>query len=184
MKDNKWYSRKCSNEEAVYCSEYDNIKRHSEKQNWYKASQFCKDRSHVLATINQQNKDLDKSGWIGLYRKGGDTWRWISGLTSAYRNWAKEEPLTLDCAALDADSEKFHSMQCSSEIRFLCYDDNLVLVKENKTWEEARNHCNSLYTPCESSCIYKHSLLSLNNVTRDEYVYIRDRIYKATSNEV
>ncbi|TWW79540.1 Transmembrane protein 147 [Takifugu flavidus] len=62
-------------------------------------------------------------------------------------------------------------------------NDNLLVVKENKTWEEALNHCLQL-NACEdySSCDYTYNLLSLKEGSNLNY--IRNRIYGATTTEV
>lgn len=83
----------------------------------------------------------------------------------------------------DLDTDKWYSRSCFQEFRFLCIIDNLVLVTENKTWEEALEHCRNMTTPCAASggCMYRHDLLSLQ---WSDHSYVSDRIYKATSDEV
>ncbi|KAK1894926.1 Macrophage mannose receptor 1 [Dissostichus eleginoides] len=139
-----------------------------------------------LATITMDNTgELKSAGWIGLHRKAGETWSWIGGQQSDFRNWAQGEPRYADCGSFDPVNQKFHSKACSTELPFLCYDDNLVVVNENKTWEDALKHCRKMESPCEdepSPCNYKHDLLSLEVLV--EYNYVRDRIYKATTDEV
>ncbi|CAB1420308.1 unnamed protein product [Pleuronectes platessa] len=74
---------------------------------------------------------------------------------------------------------------CSEELQPVCYDDNLVLVKKNKTWEQALQHCKAMTTPCADSpesCVYTYKVLSLHN--RRDYDYVRERIYRATTDEV
>ncbi len=156
-------------------------------QSWYNASDYCREINSDLATITQTTTDTNQhkeSGWIGLQRVGGETWRWI-GPTSEYRNWAPGEPLTADCAAFDTVTQKFHSNACSAKLLSICSDDNLILVKENKTWEEAMMHCQSMTSTCfhpSGPCMYTHNLLSLDNLSN--FNYVRDRIYRATTHEV
>lgn len=33
---------------------------------------------------------------------------------------------------------------CTARFPFVCYKENVVLVKEEKTWEEALEHCRAL----------------------------------------
>ncbi|KAI4810736.1 hypothetical protein KUCAC02_013668 [Chaenocephalus aceratus] len=84
---------------------------------------------------------------IGLHRKAGETWSWIGDQQSDFRNWAQGEPFYADCGSFDPVNQKFHSKACSTELPFLCYDDNLVVVNENKTWEDALKHCRKMESP-------------------------------------
>lgn len=185
-KDLMWQSVKCSDEYNFYCSAGDTIHYHHMALGWHNASLSCQENSNNLATITQTNRaDLNQTGWIGLYREAGETWSWIGNLPSDYRNWAPGEPLNADCASFDPVTEAYHSKPCSKELPFLCYDDNLVVVKENKTWEEALKHCQTMEKPCSEPpmpCLYQYSLLSLEHFSN--YDHIRDRIYKATTDEV
>lgn len=185
--DFRWYSHKCSRDYNFYCSENNTVLYHTSSSSWYKAAELCRGHnSGYLATINNTEPGVfEGSGWIGLHREGGNTWRWTGDHQSDYRNWAPREPLTEDCGSFEADTEKWHTDMCSERHDFVCYDDNLVVVNENKTWEEALEHCRSLETPCVDTitpCTHQHDLLSLDHFS--DYDYIRDRIYRATTDEV
>ncbi|XP_027143037.1 macrophage mannose receptor 1-like [Larimichthys crocea] len=179
-----WHSRKCSHQNHFYCSIHGNIQYDETDLSWFEASEFCQYKDGVLITVNENNTDKIKyRSWIGLYRRGGDTWSWIGKSQSNYRKWAPGEPSNADCAMYDLDTNKWYSRSCFQEFRFLCIIDNLVLVTENKTWEEALEHCRNMTTPCAASrgCMYRHDLLSLQ---WSDHSYVSDRIYKATSDEV
>nr|XP_046255844.1 macrophage mannose receptor 1-like [Scatophagus argus] len=184
--DQMWYSNRCSSEYNFYCSVGNTIQYHKHTLSWYNAFQYCQGNMSDLATITKNNTNsFKKTGWIGLYRKGGETWSWTGVLSSDYRNWAPKQPLNLDCASFDPVTQKCRSSECSEKSQFACSDDNLVLVKENKTWEDALNHCQSIETPCSGvsgPCTYQHKLLSLEQLS--DYNYVRDRIYRATTDEV
>lgn len=153
---------------------------------WYEAQQYCRGKFDDLATVTRETTDqFISTGWIGLYREGGKTWSWSGDLTSDYRNWASGQPLTEDCAFFDNVTQQWYSEQCSEELPFICYDDYLEVVKENKTWEEALKYCQSMISKsCTDldTCVYRRSLMSLTY--EKEYTYARDRIYKATTDEV
>ncbi|KAM3614060.1 uncharacterized protein V6R79_009283 [Siganus canaliculatus] len=179
----KWYSAKCSSLHGFYClkgGNNDKITYHSIALDWNTASQQCK-----LPTIDQTNShELSQTGWIGLYRVAGESWSWIQ-TSSDYRNWAPGQPLNADCASFDSVTQKIHSNVCSEKLSPICYEDNLVVVNENKTWEAAYSHCKNLNIICSHPsklCRYKHTLLSL--VDSSDYTYIRDRISRATTDEV
>ncbi|CAK6954320.1 macrophage mannose receptor 1-like [Scomber scombrus] len=172
--DRLWYSNACSSEHNFYCSSQ-GVNQHIKMNlSWYEAQQYCRREFDDLATVTRETTDqFNNTGWIGLYREGGETWSWSGDLTSDYRNWASGQPLTEDCAFFDTVTQKWHSEQCSEKLRFVCYDDYLEVVKENKTWEEALEYCNSMD---------RQRLMSLKY--DKEYKYARDRIYKATTDEV
>ena len=70
------------------------------------------------------------------------------------------------------------NLDCNSTWPFYCYFDNLVLVKENKTWEEALEHCRAmdLVDP------QRNDLISISGPLDHHTVWFR--INKATTNEV
>lgn len=74
----------------------------------------------------------------------GGTFKWSSGV-SKYFDWASGEPGNNgDCVSILSHQKKMAIQDCSAHFPFVCLRDNLVLVKENKTWEEALEHCRGL----------------------------------------
>uniref|UniRef100_A0A4W5RED9 C-type lectin domain-containing protein n=1 Tax=Hucho hucho TaxID=62062 RepID=A0A4W5RED9_9TELE len=53
-----------------------------------------------------------------------------------------------DCVSLWKN--EMNDYQCTEQYPILCFDLNVVLVKENKTWEEALEHCRENYTDLTS----------------------------------
>ncbi|XP_063327024.1 beta-1,4 N-acetylgalactosaminyltransferase 2-like [Pelmatolapia mariae] len=69
----------------------------------------------------------------------------------------------------------------------MCFDEKLVLVKENKTWEEALDHCRSLGAvdtndPNSPYRNHRYDLATL--ITTDDHTYARERAQQATTDEV
>ncbi|XP_051243940.1 E-selectin-like [Dicentrarchus labrax] len=49
-----------------------------------------------------------------------------------------------NCAFKYGSRREWYSDRCDIGHTFMCYEENLVLVKENKTWEDALMHCRTL----------------------------------------
>lgn len=91
--------------------------------------------------------------------------------------WATQPQGSGGCGFYSPVKKKWHRTNCSTDLPFICYDDNLVLVTENKTWEHAFEHCRKM-----SSASRKYDLLSISKSL--DFSYVRNRIYRATSEEV
>lgn len=62
-----------------------------------------------------------------------------------YRKWASnEQGSNGDCVSISSLSKEMATQDCNSYFPFVCLKENLVLVKETKTWEEALEHCRAL----------------------------------------
>lgn len=181
-----WYSDECLRKHKFYCTVGDRIIHHEIDLSWSNASHYCRDNMSDLATVSEANTGyLNKSGWIALYRGVGETWSWIGHEPSSYRNWAPGQPDKTDCGLLKPAAVKWQSNVCSKKLNFVCFDDNLVVVNESKTWEDALRHCRSMQAPCDDTsvpCVDRYDFLSLEDVS--DYSYVRDRIYRATTDEV
>ncbi|XP_044070407.1 macrophage mannose receptor 1-like isoform X2 [Siniperca chuatsi] len=120
-----------------------------QSKNWSEAQQYCKKNYDYLAALtanfdmNSAVHEEDFPVWTGLHRDE-EIWKWSTGL-SEYRNWASNEPGNNgDCVSISSLKKEMATQSCSARFPFVCFRDNLVLVKENKTWEEALEHCRAL----------------------------------------
>lgn len=186
MSSNLLYSDQCSSLHNVYCSHGNFFLYYKVSVTWDQGSQLCQENNSTLATVSNTNiANLYSDGWIGLYRVAGKNWGWIGDQTSNYSNWAPGQPLIQDCGFFSASTETWSSNACSQKFWFVCFGDNLVVVNENKTWEEALRHCNDMKTPCvdsDETCTYQYQLLNLQY--SNDYSYVRNRMSTATTNEV
>ncbi|XP_024290379.1 macrophage mannose receptor 1 [Oncorhynchus tshawytscha] len=129
---------------------------------WSQAQSYCRKNHTDLASVRNTTEmeavksiliksilpnfsDIDRV-WIGLKKSPG-VWRWSDQSGSSYRNWDIREPNGADvekevyfCGEVKS-SGKWNDAGCTHKNPFICYDDELVLVSENKTWSEALWHC-------------------------------------------
>ncbi|KAI3377322.1 hypothetical protein L3Q82_008526, partial [Scortum barcoo] len=152
-----------------------------EPKNWSEAQQYCRTKYRDLATIkddsdmNEAVKSQDFPVWTGLHRDW-ETWKWSTGV-SEYRDWASNEPGSNgDCVSILSVHKKMTTQNCSALFPFICISDNLVLVKENKTWEEALEHCRNLEPT--------HSVYDLVSVEPVDHEYMIQKIMEANTEKV
>ncbi|XP_014185660.2 macrophage mannose receptor 1 [Haplochromis burtoni] len=156
---------------------------------WTKAQTFCRKYHTDLITIRneQENTFFKSGGWIGLYRANTNTWKWSRGdEIASFIKWDSSQPSQNgDCVYKHDGVWWTHG--CHYNHSFMCYDEKLVLVKENKTWEEALNHCRSLGAvdtndPNSPYRNHRYDLATL--ITTDDHTYARERAQQATTDEV
>nr|XP_046251768.1 macrophage mannose receptor 1-like isoform X2 [Scatophagus argus] len=146
---------------------------------WSEAQQYCRDQLDDLVTIKHSfnlDSDVRHNGfpvWTGLH-KDGQTWKWSRGL-SDYRKWASGEPgnnSDNNCVSISSFSKEMATQNCSARFPFVCFRDNLVLVKEKKTWEEALEHCRAL----------QYELVSVQPGT--DHSYVMRKVMEANTEKV
>ena len=71
------------------------------------------------------------------------------------------------------------SKECNVTKSSFCADQKLVLITEEKTWEEALQHCRDLRLPSHDMC---YDLATLE--TPDDHVFAREEARKVTDKEV
>ena len=106
-----------------------------------------KDFHKVKELCVEANPDaIHPTCWIGLHKADTDlnVWKWVNNLPHDMMNWASEEPNTDDRFVRIMGYKLYGEHFASSSLSYVCQRDNLILVKENKTWEEALDHCRAL----------------------------------------
>ncbi|KAK0155581.1 hypothetical protein N1851_002060 [Merluccius polli] len=161
----------CSEERMFYCSP-GNTRSHK-KHTWDVAQQNC--GKGALSTVKETNiKDFPQLGWVGLRRGTDGIWKW-TGEPSDFFGWALRHPKNTDCGALSVATGDLLGDQCDHRHGFVCYGDNLVMVRESKTWEEALQHCRDL-----SDHFGRYDLLS----SQYDHIYTSRHALQALTNEV
>ncbi|XP_048826109.1 putative C-type lectin domain family 20 member A [Brienomyrus brachyistius] len=122
--------------------------------NWSDAQSYCRQSYTDLANVrNQEDNELihkmvrSKTWvWIGLFQ---DTWGWSDLSNSSFRNWKTglNDNVGDTCALAQVTwPGTWDITPCAEKHPFICYDDNLILVNSNVTWNEALNYCRTHYS--------------------------------------
>ena len=104
---------------------------------------------------------------------------------SSDTNWAfGETDHNENCGFLSVT--KWYSHFCSVLLASICASDNVILVKENKTWEEALEHCRAMGSeePSQHNHYPDHQYDLVSLQSDDDHHYARDKIQEASTNEV
>uniref|UniRef100_A0A3B3VKU6 C-type lectin domain-containing protein n=1 Tax=Poecilia latipinna TaxID=48699 RepID=A0A3B3VKU6_9TELE len=144
-KNLKWGDLSCNNPRYFLC--YD------ENKTWTEAQSYCREKHTDLISGTKQIEDEEVKNEIshvgsytyiltGLFR---DTWRWSDGSSFSFRHWNKG--FDYQARYDDIRCELFH-MCCE------CLTDELILIKENKTWEDALTYCRD----------HHHDLVTITNM--------------------
>ncbi|XP_076145686.1 C-type mannose receptor 2-like [Alosa pseudoharengus] len=147
-----WHDSRCSDSHPFIC--YDDSTKPfvlvTEEKNWADAQRYCRENHTDLASVRNQteNNHIEKvsggsSAWIGLFR---DAWEWSDGSSSSFRHWGTGEPNYRSSDEFCAEirhtfSDRWNDAGCHYRMHFICYEDKLILVRDNKTWTEALQYC-------------------------------------------
>ncbi|XP_062308995.1 macrophage mannose receptor 1-like, partial [Osmerus eperlanus] len=123
-----------------------------ENKTWDESRSYCQANHTDLASVRDETEKkallealnyepCQKEFWIGLSRV---KWQWSDQSVFHIQNWEDKEPNggdTEKCVEMCGETGQWDDESCDETQTFICYDDDLVLVRENKTWVEALNHC-------------------------------------------
>lgn len=141
-----------------------------DRKTWSEARKYCREHHTDLSSISNQEEDEElrimenqeyKRAWIGLYRDADDTWKWSGGKNASFFKWAQWGNASEEnrCVVRKRGQRGWYPFNCEmNKSPFYCFESSLALVKENKTWEEAIEHCRYQYTdlvslPSESALV-------------------------------
>uniref|UniRef100_A0A8C8BT22 C-type lectin domain-containing protein n=1 Tax=Oncorhynchus tshawytscha TaxID=74940 RepID=A0A8C8BT22_ONCTS len=162
MLNGSWFNNNCNTTSNFICYDKNATNKYihiDESKTWSDAQSYCWENHTDLASVRnttemeaiktftlKHDNNLTYRAWIGLHKPLG-VWWWSDQSGSSYRNWDSNEPNGAGvgkegyfCGEV-ISSGKWNDKGCTQEQPFICYDDELVLVSENKTWSEALWHC-------------------------------------------
>ncbi|KAJ8272585.1 hypothetical protein GJAV_G00090940 [Gymnothorax javanicus] len=131
--------------------------------NWTEAQRYCKDQNYTGLAVSKNKEEYkkmhesiespNKRWWIGLSK----IWMWSDQSQFSYHNWddTTDDRTYPICTAVGS-SGNWKEDECSKEKPFYCYDDDLILVRENRTWDEALDYCRRNHSDLVS--VYTESL--------------------------
>ncbi|XP_056115057.1 lymphocyte antigen 75-like [Rhinichthys klamathensis goyatoka] len=159
-----------------------------ERKQWSSAQQYCQTHHDDLSTVSNEelqqlsdNSQVTGDYWIGLYRDATDPtlWKWSGGEDATDVKWDRGEPDTLyeQCGKVKKSSSKVHDAYCSWSLPFYCMGVfELIVVKQENTWEEALEYCRQNYidlASLSSDVIMKEAEDKSTALTDDVWIGLR-----------
>ncbi|KAJ3593594.1 hypothetical protein NHX12_005928 [Muraenolepis orangiensis] len=118
----------------------------SPQHSWTDAMENCKDvfNSSLLIIENEaQDSELEyKEGWIALRLMDNSQWQWPGGRPLNYSRLTDHTDVNKKC--VKRKNSEWKGEDCGHDKPFFCANNKLLLIKENKTWEQALEHCRGL----------------------------------------
>ncbi|XP_073721308.1 putative C-type lectin domain family 20 member A [Misgurnus anguillicaudatus] len=125
---------------------------------WTKAQSYCRTYYVDLSSADSQEeitalRGIGSYSWVGLRQISANNWQWSDGGNSSFITWAAGEPTETStdiCGNIKNGS--LYNWDCSHLNPYFCYkwDTELIVVKENKSWEDALQYCRTHHTDLAS----------------------------------
>ncbi|XP_032439673.1 C-type mannose receptor 2-like [Xiphophorus hellerii] len=167
---------------SVHSTETDTTNKYhliKDKKTWQEAQSFCREKHTDLISGTKQLQDGEVKNLmkpndelhIGLFR---DTWRWSDGSSFSFRHWNNDfnykESNSGQCVmTVFNDGGRWKNMNCDERKPFICYDDKVILIKENKTWKDALTYCRD----------HHDDLVTITNM--DDQRWIQEKVKDAST---
>uniref|UniRef100_A0A3P9IBW4 C-type lectin domain-containing protein n=1 Tax=Oryzias latipes TaxID=8090 RepID=A0A3P9IBW4_ORYLA len=135
-----------------------------QKNTWYEAQEYCEQEQTGLVATNVIMKSLlnicrSDHIFIGLIR---NTFAWSDGSRFSFTFWDPKKTGNKDCIMMNDNGELISEDFPSSS-------DHVILIKENRTWEEALYYCRH----------HHHDLVTITNM--DEQRWVQGKTKNASS---
>ncbi|XP_043954169.1 secretory phospholipase A2 receptor-like [Gambusia affinis] len=151
-----------------------------ELKTWQEAQSYCREKHTDLISGTKQLEDeevkklmisSDHIVYFGLFR---DTWRWSDGSSFSFRHWNLKFNNQIinrgQCAmTVFDDGGRWRNENCNERKPFICYEDKVILIKENKTWLEALTYCRD----------HHDDLVTITNM--DDQILIQEKAKEAST---
>lgn len=148
--------------EVALCNLYGKNIYYTKLKTWSEARKYCREHHTDLSSITGQDENqklLDERytnsrsvrAWIGLYRDENNMWKWSGGKKALF-NRSRLMNTNEENRCVVQNEQGWWKMDCEDEFNFYCFESSMVLVKENKTWEEAMEQCRQQHTDLVSLC--------------------------------
>uniref|UniRef100_A0A8C1NYU9 C-type lectin domain-containing protein n=2 Tax=Cyprinus carpio TaxID=7962 RepID=A0A8C1NYU9_CYPCA len=188
--DGQWHDVDCSTTRHFIC--YNGSSKGfvpvQEEKSGTAAKNYCRQNHTDLASVRNENENNQiqniinqnltspKQAWIGLYR----FWVWSDNSKCIFTHWKTDEPNTRDgnksiCVSTGIrDEGRWTDERCSDQHLFVCYDDKLVLIRENKTWTEALRYCRniSMYLVSVDSEQMQQRVMNVTSSALSDHVWL------------
>ncbi|RXN15601.1 lymphocyte antigen 75-like protein [Labeo rohita] len=152
---------------------------------WNDAQKYCREHYDDLSTTNKEEAEMlsiDTNSmylyyWLGLYRSSDnpEKWIWSGGESEPADYWDIDQP-NYDyecCGGIRLSNSKLHDVPCSETLPFYCMNVfALVLVHQNKTWDEALDYCRKEYTDLASLSSETTMEEGINKITTSQTAYV------------
>ncbi|XP_017159942.1 CD209 antigen-like protein A [Poecilia reticulata] len=167
---------------CCWCEKYVFVK--DNDKNWPDARKHCMDHyTDFLALTSEEEEQVfkkfannDKEGWIGLYWDNPNyKWKWSGGEFVIYHN-NLDLPVNLDLPGIAPLRIAENAFWTSKEWKWKSGDDtcnffcvNMVPVAEEKTWEDALDHCREKNTDLLSLLSFTESQMAQGEIQSSAY---------------
>ncbi|XP_014833937.1 PREDICTED: C-type mannose receptor 2-like [Poecilia mexicana] len=186
----KWGDLSCNEKHNFLCySENNSSQKYHliyESKNWTEAQSYCRENHTDLISGLEQLQDEEVNKGLNLTTANSryiftglfsDTWRWSDGSNFSFRHWNLKFDNQIinsgQCAmTVFDDGGRWRNESCDERKPFICYDDNMILIKENKTWEDALYYCRD----------HHHDLVTITNM--DDQRWIQEKVKEASTDYV
>uniref|UniRef100_A0A3B3BT77 C-type lectin domain-containing protein n=1 Tax=Oryzias melastigma TaxID=30732 RepID=A0A3B3BT77_ORYME len=155
---------------------------------WSDAQEYCRSHYTDLSPITndverwafKKSVSKDQTGWVGLYWDLKDQkWKWSGGADGD--NQIRPNEWLDTSEGLWWNGTRFFAKIHTSPKSFFCL--NLIVVQEEKTWEEALDHCRENHYDFTSLLSETENLLAKNQIqdsTITQRVWVGLRFLKDT----